>query len=145
MTTVTAELGAGTQATIRARQFTWLSDEPAIAGGSDTGPTPYELLVGGLASCIALTLRLYANHKEIQLDGVEVELEFDRVHADDCAECDERLDGWIDRVRSKVTIRGDFDAAQQKRLSQVATRCPVHKTLANGMEIFDTISFEAPR
>ena len=142
MATITAQLREGTQTTIRARQFTWFSDEPAAVGGDDTGPTPYEILLGSLAACITVTLRLYADHKDIGLTGVDVALEFDRVHADDCMECDEPKGGMIDRIQTQVTILGDFDDAQRKRLHQVAGRCPVHKTLARGVKIFDSVSFE---
>lgn len=142
MAIVTAELREGTRVELKARQFSWPGDEPPAAGGTDTGPTPYELLLGGLAACIAVTLRLYANHKGIHLAGVDVELEFDRIHADDCVECDKSKNGWIDRIQSRVTIRGSFDETQRVRLAQVAERCPVHKTLVNGTEIFDSVSFE---
>jgi putative redox protein len=87
MSTVTARLGSDTQVTLHARQFSWGGDEPPIAGGTDTGPTPYEMLLGSLASCIALTLRVYARHKKIALDGVDVSVEFDRVHGADCEDC----------------------------------------------------------
>ena len=70
MALVTAELREGTAVTLRARQFSWSGDEPAEAGGTDTGPDPYELLLGGLAACTAVTLRLYANHKGIDLAGL---------------------------------------------------------------------------
>lgn len=129
---------------LRARHFTWVGDEPPAAGGSDEGPTPYELLLGGLAACIAATLRLYANHKKLEIAGLDVRLEHDRVHAEDCHDCDEREDGWVERVRSHVAIRGTFDDAQRERLRQVAMRCPVHKTLANGVRIVDTVVFEGP-
>lgn len=141
MTVVTAQLRSGTRATISARQFTWLSDEPRSVGGTDEGPNPYEILLGGLAACITVTLRLYANHKGIQLDGVNVKLEFDRVHASDCLECDDPSGGMIERIRTNVTIFGKFDETQQARLAQVAQRCPVHKTLARGMHIVDSVSF----
>lgn len=144
MALVTAVLRKGTEVNIRARTFSWRGDEPLAAGGTDVGPTPYEILLGGLAACIAITLRLYANHKGIALDDVDVALKFDRVHADDCVGCDERADGWLDRIQSQVTIRGSFDEAQRARLTQIAQRCPVHKTLANGVQIFDTVSFESP-
>ena len=101
----------GTQVSIRARDFTWLGDEPTGAGGTDTGPTPYEILLGSLAACITITLRLYADHKGIPLEEVHVRLEYDRVHADDCVGCDERADGWIERIQSHVTLRGTFDGA----------------------------------
>ena len=143
MATITAELREGTAVTLHARQFTWKGDEPLSAGGTDTGPTPYEILLGGLAACIAVTLRLYSNHKGINLAGVDVKLEFDRVHANDCVDCDERADGWIERIQSNVTIRGSFNDAQRVRLEQVAQRCPVHKTLVNGVHIVDTVAFHA--
>ncbi len=144
MATVTAELREGTQVTIQARQFTWRADEPPAVGGTDVGPTPYEVLLGSLAACITITLRLYANHKQIELAGVDATLESDRVHADDCADCDSRKDGWIDRIQTQITIRGRFDDAQKARLAQVAACCPVHRTLANGVEIVDAVSFAEP-
>ena len=142
MAAVSASLREGTQVSIRARDFTWLGDEPTSAGGTDSGPTPYELLLGSLAACITITLRLYADHKGIPLQEVRVELEHGRVHSDDCVDCDERADGWIERIRSNVTLRGTFDEAQRKRLAQVAQRCPVHKTLANGVHFVDSVAFE---
>ena len=68
MAIVTGVLGEGTQVALRARDFTWLGDEPTGAGGTNTGPTPYEILLGGLAACITITLRLYADHKGIPLE-----------------------------------------------------------------------------
>ncbi len=144
MAFVTAVLHEGTVVDIRARTFSWRGDEPLAASGTDLGPTPYEILLGSLAACIAITLRLYANHKGITLAEVGVVLEFDRVHADDCVDCDERADGWLDRIQSRVTFRGSFDEPQRARLTQVAQRCPVHKTLANGVHMVDTVTFEPP-
>ena len=140
-TSVTAHLSAGTRVELQARDFSWTGDEPPAVGGTDTGPTPYELLLGSLAACIGATLRLYASHKGILLIAVDVELGFDRVHADDCVLCDEREEGWIELIQTAVTIHGDFDEAQRNRLAQVAQRCPVHKTLANGVAIVDTVTF----
>ena len=140
-TTVTAHLGAGTRVELQARDFSWTGDEPPDVGGTDTGPTPYELLLGSLAACIGATLRLYASHKGIPLAAVDVELGFDRVHADDCVFCDEREEGWIERIQAAVTIHGNFEEAQRKRLAQVAKLCPVHKTLASGVAIVDAVTF----
>ena len=141
MSSVIATLGRGTEVTVETRQFSWKGDEPVSAGGTDTGPTPYEMLLGSLATCIALTLRLYSDHKGITLEGVTVQLEMDRVHSDDCADCDERADSWIERIQSSVSLRGEFDDAQRARLTQVAQRCPVHKTLAQGVHFSDSVSF----
>ena len=142
MAIVTGVLHEGTQVSIRARDFTWLGDEPTGAGGTDKGPTPYELLLGSLVACITITLRLYADHKGIPLEEVRVDIKYDRVHADDCVDCDERADGWIERIQSNVTLRGTFDEPQRKRLAQVAQRCPVHKTLANTVHMVDSVAFE---
>ena len=141
MATVSARLRKGTHVSLSTRELHWTADEPPEAGGADDGPNPYEMLLGALAACIAITLRLYADHKAIALDGVDVRVRFDRVHADDCAECDDADSGMIDRIRTEVTIVGSFDAAQRARLAQVAERCPVHKTLERGPRIFDAVSF----
>lgn len=144
MATVKASLKHGTAVDIRARRFLWRSDEPKPAGGGDSGPTPYEFLLGSLAACTAMTLRLYADRRQIPLAGVEVTLELDRVHADDCVDCEERGDGLIERVRTEVTIHGELSAAQRARLTQVAQRCPVHKTLAQGVHFDDAVTFVDP-
>ena len=88
MATVAAKLRTGMRTEITARRFNWISDEPPAAGGTDGGPTPYEVLVGGLAACTAITLRWWADRHGVAIDGVDVVSEFDRVHADDCAECE---------------------------------------------------------
>ena len=94
-----------------------------------------------LAPGRAGTMGYYAGHKRSARHGVAVGLEFARIHAADCEDCDERDDGWIERIRSDVTIHGDFDDAQRARLGQVARRCPVHKTLTNGIKIVDQVTF----
>ena len=76
--------------------------------------------------------------KVASVDGFE----HDRVHADDYVGCDERADGWIGASKTRVTLRGTFDEPQCKRLTQVAVRCPIHKTLANGVHIVDSLAFE---
>lgn len=139
MATIRADLTSGTQVTISNGRHTWRGDEPPDAGGTDLGPTPYELLLGALAACTCVTLALYARHKQIALKSVEASFEFDRVHANDCADCENEATGFIERIESKIRIAGDFDEAQKKRLAQVAVRCPVHKTLAKGVTFKDDV------
>jgi len=119
----------------------WFADEPPEKCGTDTGPNPYELLLGSLAACTAITLRLYAAQKGLPLAWVRTAYEFDRIHADDCAECEEEGTGLIERIKSHVTIGGTFDEAQRTRLAQIVGRCPVHKTLAAGLRVFDDVEF----
>lgn len=142
MATVTAELAEGYAVDVRTEQgHRWRADEPTHAGGTDTGPNPYELLLGSLAACTSITVSMYAERKGWAFEGIEVTYEHDRVHADDCADCDERHNGYIDRITSQVTIYGDLDAEQRERLAQVAQRCPVHKTLERGVHLVDEVTF----
>ena len=141
MPTITAALAHDTEVTISNGRHTWRADEPADKGGADTGPTPYEMLLGSLAACTTIALSLYAKHKGIELEGVEAAYEFDRVHADDCQDCENETTGFIDRITSSVRIMGSFDEAQRKRLTQIVSRCPVHKTLENRVHLVDRVEF----
>jgi putative redox protein len=141
MPSVTATLTTGTIVSISNGRHEWTADEPVSAGGTDSGPDPYELLLGALAACTCATISLYCQHKNLTLESVSASYEFSRMHADDCADCDDDTKGKIEHVASNVHIEGDFDAAQQKRLAQIAQRCPVHKTLANGVQFTDNATF----
>ena len=141
MPRVTAKLTSGTVVHISNGRHEWTGDEPIAAGGTDTGPDPYELLLGSLAACTCTTIALYCKHKGLSLESVTTDYEFSRVHADDCIDCDEPKKGLIEQIISNVHIEGDFDDAQRKRLAQIAQRCPVHKTLANGVQFEDHASF----
>jgi uncharacterized OsmC-like protein len=141
MPRITATLSEGTVVTMSNGRHRWRADEPIDKGGTDTGPTPYELLLGSLAACTAITLSLYGKHKGIDLETVEAEYAYDRVHADDCRDCEEETTGFIDRVSSTVRIRGTLDDAQRARLAQIVSRCPVHKTLEKSVHVVDTVEF----
>jgi putative redox protein len=106
----------------------WQADEPRALGGDDTGPDPYEHLLAALGTCTAMTLRMYANHKQLPLEHVEVELEHGREYLLDCADCEK--DGkQIEVIDRSITLRGDLTPEQRDRLLQIADRCPVHRTL----------------
>jgi putative redox protein len=113
------------------------ADEPMSAGGSDMGPSPYELLLMSLGACTSMTLRLYANHKRWPLDDVSITLSHNRVHADDCADCAD-APRQIERIRRVVTLQGDLTTEQRRRLLEIADRCPVHQTLEIDLQI-DTV------
>ncbi len=141
MATITAELTAGTAVRMSNGRHTWSADEPLELQGTDTGPTPYELLLGSLAACTCITLGMYARHKGIVLRSVTTSYEFDRIHVDDCEEWADATSGFIDHITSNIEIAGDFDEKQRKRLAQVASRCPVHKTLEKGIVFSDNVQF----
>ena len=82
-----------------------------------------------------MTLRLYADRKEWDLQAVRVELSHERVHARDCAECEQESGSGIDLIRRYIVVTGTLDEAQAERLLQIAERCPVHRTLEGGPTI----------
>ena len=123
--------------------FALVADEPLDEDGNDLGPGPYELLGAALGACTAMTLQMYARRKGYPLQEVAVEVEHGRVHADDCTQCDKPREGMVDVLRRKIVLRGPLDEAQRADLLRVAARCPVHKTLKNQPEIFDTLEVVA--
>lgn len=104
------------------------ADEPPRFGGGDTGPTPYGLLLAALGACTSMTLRMYANRKKLPLERVVVRLRHDKIHAEDCTECETKV-GKIDRIERTIELTGDLDDATRQRLLEIADKCPVHRTL----------------
>ena len=143
MTRITARLDSGMVVTLSNGRHEWRADEPPAAGGTDTGPNPYELLLGSLAACTCITIAWYCRGKHLPLQSVSTMYDFSRVHADDCENCDDPKRGLIEKITSNVHIEGDFDESQQKRLAQIAQRCPVHKTLAQGVKFDDRATFSS--
>ncbi len=141
MARITASLTTGMAVLLSNGRHEWKADEPIDAGGTDTGPNPYEHLLGSLAACTCVTIAWYCQMKKLPLESVSTTYDFDRIHADDCKDCDIPDRGFIERITSNVHIEGNFDDAQRKRLAQIAERCPVHKTLAHGVEFEDNATF----
>jgi uncharacterized OsmC-like protein len=115
-----------------------LSDEPPSAGGTGTGPTPYDLLLSALGSCTSMTIGMYARRKQWPLEGVIVRLHHARVHAEDCAAC-ETQDAMLTRIDREITLEGRLSDEQRTRLLEIANRCPVHRTLTSRIEIRTTL------
>ena len=115
-----------------------LADEPGPLGGTDTGPSPYDLLLAALGSCTVMTLRMYATRKAWKLEHVSVTLRHDRIHAEDCAEC-ETEKGLIDRIGREIRLEGELDGAQRARLLQIADMCPVHRTLHSEIQVVTSL------
>jgi putative redox protein len=105
-----------------------VADEPVALGGCDQGPSPYQLLNAALGACTAMTLRMYAERKQLPLQGVLVRLEHAKVHARDCADCPQE-NARVDVIERVITLEGDLDDGQRQRLLEIADRCPVHRTL----------------
>lgn len=116
-----------------------ISDEPVAMGGADLGLNPYELLLAALGSCTSMTLRMYANHKQIDLQDIQVKLHHTRIHAEDCAACEAQAP-FIDRITRSIQLTGDLNDQQRTRLLEIANQCPVHKTLRNQIDIKTRLS-----
>ena len=129
---VRSESGMSAQAEMGAHQLT--VDEPVSAGGQDSGPGPYDLLLAALGACSAMTVRLYAQRKAWPLESVEVRLSHERIHAEDCAECETR-EGMLDRINKDLVLNGALDTEQRQRLAEIAERCPVQRTLTREVVI----------
>jgi putative redox protein len=110
------------------------ADEPIAAGGTDTAPTPYDLLLAALGACKSMTMAMYARRKQWPLQGVTVRLRHSRVHAEDCAAC-ETQDARLTLIECEIEIDGALDDTQRARLVDIADRCPVHRTLTSRIDI----------
>ena len=123
---------------IAAGDHALVADEPANFGGTNRGPSPYELLSASLAACTTMTLKMYAGFKEIDLDAVTVKVSHKKMHAEACADCRSE-DGKIDEFRREVTLAGNLDEAQRQRLLEMADRCPVHQSLHGEIKVRTTL------
>lgn len=119
---------------VQAGRHTLLADEPDEHGGTDLGPDPYKFLASALATCTVMTLNMYARHKKLPVERVGCEVSHDRIHAEDCVEC-EKNKGKVDRLTRVITIEGDLDGDQRARMLEIADRCPVHRTLENEIRV----------
>jgi uncharacterized OsmC-like protein/alpha/beta superfamily hydrolase len=107
----------------------FLADEPLRVGGLGTGPSPFDLICAGLAACTSMTLRMYARHRDIPLEGVRATV----TH--------ERVEGLlpVNRLNTVIQLDGALTAKHREGLLRVAERCPVHLMLVHGVDIEDQI------
>ena len=135
-------LKEGFRTQITAGEHKLIADEPKEAGGTDEGPSPYELLLAALGACTAMTLKMYVERKKLPITDVEVLLTFDRIHIDDCESCvkEERLnDQEVQHISRLIYVTGDVTEEQKERLLYIAGRCPVHVTLHSNPHVEDAL------
>lgn len=110
------------------------ADEPVTYGGTDTGPSPYDFLLTALGACKSMTMRMYAERKGIAMDRCRVTLRHEKIHAEDCADCEAET-GVIDDISLDIEITGDMDDETRRRVAEIADKCPVHRTLHSEVRI----------
>jgi uncharacterized OsmC-like protein len=115
------------------------ADEPVDAGGTDSGPSPYDYLLVALGACTSMTIKVYAERKSWPVTKVTVRLRHGKVHAADCEDCETRV-GKIDRIEREIEIAGPLTPEQRARLLEIAERCPVHRTLTSEVKIVTMVT-----
>ncbi len=124
----TATLGpSGYTTTVQTGRHRFVADEPASSGGADAGPTPVGLLLGALASCTAITLRMYAERKDWPLTGIRVLTGYSAG------------EGESGHIAREIQLDGDLDDEQRSRLAEVAERTPVTRIVCEGRQITTTL------
>jgi putative redox protein len=127
MSSIKASIGTVAYAvSIAAREHRLSADEPTQRGGRDSGPAPYELLLASLGACTAITLRMYAERKQLPVQAIHVELHY-------------RKGEERGRVERALRIEGDLTAEQRSRMAEIAERTPVTLTLKAGVDIHTEI------
>ena len=96
--------------------------------------TPYGMLLAGLGSCTAIVMHTYAQYHDVPLSEAELRLEYDRMFADDCKEC-EGIEEYKEQITMDIAVFGNLTSADRHRLSVISKHCPIHKMLAHGIEV----------
>jgi uncharacterized OsmC-like protein len=139
---VRLNMADGFRTVITAGKNTLIADEPESLGGRDEGMAPYELLLSSLGACTAMTLRMYADRKQLPISEVEVHLTFEKIKPEDCEGCTpEEIAGKteIQHISRIIYVTGELTTEQEERIRYVATRCPVHLTLHSDPHVADAL------
>jgi uncharacterized OsmC-like protein len=110
------------------------ADEPSEDGGKDAGPDPHELVLAALGACAGITVQMYADRKQWPLEGVQVVLSYAKVPAEDRADSDTKI-GMVDGVEMGISLAGDLSEDQQRRLLEIAGKCPIHRLLTSPVPV----------
>ena len=128
-----SENGAGRyQQNVLSGRHVLIADEPVHAGGDDAGLAPYDFLLAALGACTSMTLRMYAEHKELPLKRVHVDLRHEKIRTADQPP--------VDHIERMITLEGDLTPEQRQRMLEIANKCPVYRTLTSNIQIESTIA-----
>ena len=110
--------------------FDFVADEPKVLGGKNLGPAPGDYLCMALASCKAMTLRMYVQRKQWKVDTIKVKVNLKKGG---------QLPSGINTFYSDITVTGDFDEDQQQRMLHIAKACPVSRLLRKQNEVITNL------
>lgn len=96
--------------------------------------TPYGMLLAGLGSCTGVVLHTYAQHHDVDLQEVELDLRYERIFREDCIHCEEITD-YKEFMRQEVTLKGDLTEREREKLLKVSRQCPIHKMFESGIPV----------
>jgi uncharacterized OsmC-like protein len=96
--------------------------------------TPYGMLLAGLGSCTAIVMHTYAQYHDVALEKAELDLDYDRVFADDCKDC-AGIDEYKEQITMSITVFGELTPADRHKLFAISKHCPIHKMLMHGIEV----------
>ncbi|WP_158791398.1 OsmC family protein [Granulicella sp. L60] len=110
------------------------SDEPVEIGGNDAGPNANELLMASLGACATITVQMYAERNQWPLQRVQAALSYSKVLAENTAESGAKI-AMVDQIEMEISLTGDLSDEQQRRLFDIAGRCPIHRMLVSHIQI----------
>lgn len=125
----TVTLSRGYRAEVKSGRHVYYVDEPESAGGTDTAPTPTQMVMGALGACMSITMKMYADRKEWPLEKVEIDLDFERFKGSEYEGADPG-EAFVHEIRKAIRLYGPLDDDQRERLLDIGSRCPVHRLLA---------------
>jgi putative redox protein len=119
---------------IKASDHAIVSDAPKEFGGKEIGPNPHELMLAALGSCTSMTMQMYAQRKEWDLQNVTVDLTEDQV--EDANEPGKK----VTKITRKISVDGNLTQEQIDGLKAIADKCPIHKLLSGSQQIATEIN-----
>jgi putative redox protein len=132
LASVKAHNSAGVLKTdLQVENFSFVADEPLLYGGQELGPTPADYLCMALASCQAITLRMYAKRKGWELPSIDVKVDY--VKASD-------MPTGKNTFNVEINLEGVLEPAQLKRIEEIARACPIHRLLSNPIDLITKLS-----
>jgi putative redox protein len=127
----TARRTDGYKHQIKIRDHELVIDEPTEEGGADAGPSPQEMLAASLASCVAITIEMYADRKGWDVSGLEVDCDYTPAER-----------GALTRFEMTIRVPTHLDEEQRQRLAVIAAKCPVHRTLEGEVEFEERVEIQ---